>query len=197
MPSDSIIAIAGMLLLAGAFSNKISNRFNLPTLLLFLAAGICAEFLLPFEGSQYAVEINFFGIIAMAFILFSGGGETPLASIRPVAVRGIILAVPGVALTALFLATGAYFLLKMQFSFLWCLLLASLIASTDAAAVLSILRGNGVGLKGKLKPLLELESGSNDPTAAFFTMFLTAMLASGQSEPGANALLGGILLGVL
>ncbi|MBR2720927.1 MAG: hypothetical protein IKB74_06280, partial [Lentisphaeria bacterium] len=70
---DSIIAIAGILLLAGVFSNKLSSRFNLPTLLLFLAAGICAEALLPFNGENYSGQINFFGIIAMSFILFSGG----------------------------------------------------------------------------------------------------------------------------
>ena len=141
MTPDSLIAIAGILLIAGAFSNKISNRFNLPTLLLFLSVGIFAESMLPFDGSHYAAEINFFGLIAMSFILYSGGAETSLATIKKVAFRGILLALPGVVLTALFLGTGAYFLLGMKFSYLWCLLLASLISSTDAAAVFAILRG--------------------------------------------------------
>ena len=99
--TDSIIAIAGFLLLAGAFSNKVSSRFNLPTLLLFLAAGVCAETILPFNGANYAGQINFFGIAAMCFILFSGGSDTPLSSIRKVALRGILLARPGVIITAL------------------------------------------------------------------------------------------------
>ncbi len=181
MTSDSIIAIAGILLIAGAFSNKISNRFNLPTLLLFLTVGIFAETMLPFEGSRYALEINFFGLIAMSFILFSGGVETSLATVKKVAFRGIMLALPGVVLTALILGTGAYFLLGMKFSFLWCLLLASLISSTDAAAVFSILRGKGVGLKGKLKPLLEFESGSNDPAAAFLTVVMISAVTASAS----------------
>ena len=98
--TDSIIAIAGFLLLAGAFSNKISSRFNLPTLLLFLAAGVCAESVLPFNGANYAGQINFFGIAAMCFILFSGGSDTSLPAIRTVALRGTLLAMPGVVITA-------------------------------------------------------------------------------------------------
>lgn len=207
MTPDSIIAIAGILLIAGAFSNKLSNRFNLPTLLLFLAVGIFAESMLPFDGSRYAGEINFFGLIAMSFILFSGGSETSLSTVKKVAFRGILLALPGVMLTALILGTGAYFLLGMKYSYLWCLLLASLISSTDAAAVFAILRGKGVGLKGKLKPLLEFESGSNDPAAAFLTVIMISAVtaaASGKSESaGLTDILlvlyqlgGGILAGI-
>lgn len=170
--TDFIIFISGLLLMAGVFSNKISAKFNLPTLLLFLGAGICAESLLPFDGSSYAGYINFFGIIAMCFILFSGGGETSLENIRPVAVRGLFLAMPGVILTALLIGSGAYFILGGKYPFSWCILLGSLISSTDAAAVFSILRGQGVGLKGKLTPLLEFESGSNDPAAAFLTLLM-------------------------
>ncbi|MBR7130854.1 MAG: cation:proton antiporter, partial [Lentisphaeria bacterium] len=180
---DSIIAIAGILLLAGVFSNKLSSRFNLPTLLLFLAAGICAEALLPFNGENYSGQINFFGIIAMSFILFSGGSDTPVSSIRPVAVRGLLLAVAGVLITAFITGCGAYFLLERKYSLSWCLLLGSLISSTDAAAVFSILRGKGVSLKRDLKPLLELESGSNDPTAAFLTvMMIGVVMNSGESN---------------
>ncbi|MCI5779704.1 MAG: potassium/proton antiporter [Lentisphaeria bacterium] len=192
MSSNSIITVAGLLLLAGAFANKISSRFNLPTLLLFLAVGIFAENLLPFEGSLYAEEINFFGIIAMCFILFSGGGETSLSTVRKVAFRGVMLAIPGVMLTALFLGTGAYFLLERKHSLLWCLLLAALISSTDAAAVFAILRGKGVGLKGRLRPLLELESGSNDPTAAFLTLLMIGLVLDPESRSSA-ALLPGVL----
>ncbi|MBE6365019.1 MAG: potassium/proton antiporter [Lentisphaerae bacterium] len=179
--TDSIIAIAGFLLLAGAFSNKISSRFNLPTLLLFMAAGIFAESILPFNGENYAGQINFFGIAAMCFILFSGGSDTSLSSIRPVALRGILLAMPGVVITALITGIGAFFLLRFEYSFLWCLLLGAIISSTDAAAVFSILRGKGISLKGDLKQLLELESGSNDPTAAFLTLLMIGLvLGTGQ-----------------
>ncbi len=198
---DSIITIAGILLLAGAFSNKISCRFNFPTLLLFLAAGVCAEMLLPFNGENYASQINFFGIIAMSFILFSGGSDTSLESIRPVAVRGLILAMPGVMITALLTGIGAYFMLGFKHSFLWCLLLGAIISSTDAAAVFAVLRGKGVGLKGKLQPLLELESGSNDPTAAFLTIMMIGFITGSESNVMIKVpmivyqLGGGILIG--
>ena len=179
---DSIIMIAGILLLAGAFSNKISSRFNLPTLLLFLAAGVFAEMVLPFNGANYASQINFFGIIAMCFILFSGGSDTSLESIRPVAIRGLILAMPGVMITALLTGIGAYFMLGCAHSFLWCLLLGAIISSTDAAAVFAILRGKGVGFKGRIQPLLELESGSNDPTAAFLTIMMIGFITGAESN---------------
>lgn len=170
--SDSIITITGLLLLAGVFSNKLSSRFNLPTLLLFLLVGICFEAVLPIEGTLYANEINFFGIVAMCFILYAGGSDTSPETIEPVAKRGILLAVPGVMITAAITGFGAYFLLRCQYPLLWCLLLGAIISSTDAAAVFAILRGKNISLKGNLKPLLELESGSNDPTAAFLTMMM-------------------------
>ena len=192
MPADPIITIAGLLLLTGAFSNKVSSRFNLPTLLLFLAVGIAAEWCLPFDGDNFSREINFFGIIAMCFILFSGGGETSFGSIKKVAFRGIMLAVVGVALTALFLGVGAFFLLRMRYSLSWCILLASLISSTDAAAVFALLRGRGIALKGKLKPLLELESGSNDPVAAFLTLLMIGIVTASAPQTG-----GAIFTGIV
>ena len=178
---DTTLTIVGVLLLAGAMSCKISSRFNLPTLLLFLTAGAVAEWLLPISGEEYVDSINSFGILAMAYILYSGGLETDVRAVKSVALRGIVLAGPGVALTALILGGGTYFLLAGEKTFLWCLLLGALISSTDAAAVFSILRGRTVGLKGDLQPLLELESGSNDPMAAFLTL-LRCSLCIGQSE---------------
>lgn len=201
--TDYIVTIAGVLLLAGAFSNKLSSRFNLPTLLLFLFAGVFAEAVLPFNGANYASEINFFGIIAMCFILFSGGEGTPLSEIRSVAVRGLILAMPGVMITAFLTGIGAYILLGFRYSLSWCLLLGSIISSTDAAAVFAVLRGKGVSLKGSLKPLLELESGSNDPTAAFLTIMMIGfvMRTSGgiivEIPMVFYQLGGGILLGIV
>ena len=172
---DSSLTVVGLLLLAGALSCKISSRFNLPTLLLFLAAGATAEWLLPIAGEKYVGPINSFGILAMAYILYSGGLETDIHAVKAVARRGIMLAGPGVAVTALILGCGCYLIYGKSFSFVWCLLLGALISSTDAAAVFAILRGRTVGLKGDLQPLLELESGSNDPMAAFLTLLLCSL----------------------
>ena len=200
---DSSLTVVGLLLLAGALSCKISSRFNLPTLLLFLAAGAVAEWLLPISGEKYVGSINSFGIIAMAYILYSGGLETDIRAVKSVAKRGIMLAGPGVALTALILGGGCYLFFGENYSFLWCLLLGALISSTDAAAVFAILRGKTVGLKGDLQPLLELESGSNDPMAAFLTVLLCT-LCTGESHVAwyievpliFYRLGGGVLLGI-
>ena len=204
MVFDTALTIVGVLLLVGALSCKISSRFNLPTLLLFLAAGAVAEYFMPVEGSGFVEQINHFGIISMAYILYSGGLETDVAALRGVSLRGGILAVFGVALTALVTGIGAYMVFAGKFPFLWCLLLGALISSTDAAAVFSILRGRSVGLKGDLQPLLELESGSNDPMAAFLTVVLCS-LCTGEAPD--NFLLeipmvfyrlgGGVLMGIL
>ena len=200
--TDFIIATAGILLFAGALSNKLSSRFNLPILLLFLSAGVCAEYFLPFSGENYAREINFFGIVAMSFILFAGGSDTAWSAVKEVATRGTVLAAAGVVLTALVTGAGAYFLLGAEHSFTWCLLLGAIISSTDAAAVFATLRGKGIGLKGDLKPLLEFESGSNDPTAAFLTLtMISLVLGSGRSVFWSLPLVvyqlgGGVLAGI-
>ena len=108
------------------------------------------------------------GIVALVFILFSGGLDTRWADIRPVLAPGIALSTAGVMLTALLAGLAAHVLLG--FSFIEGLLLGGIVSSTDAAAVLSILRARSINLKGRLEPLLELEAGSNDPTAVFLTL---------------------------
>ncbi|MBE6392232.1 MAG: potassium/proton antiporter [Lentisphaerae bacterium] len=200
---DTTLTIVGILLLAGALSCKISSRFNLPTLLLFLAAGSVAEWLLPFSGTEYVEAINNFGILAMAYILYSGGLDTDMHAVKSVSLRGIMLACPGVAITALILGCGCYFLLDCRYPLVWCLLFGALISSTDAAAVFAILRSRTVGLKKDLQPLLEFESGSNDPMAAFLTLLLCS-LCVGREEVNwfievpmvFYRLGGGVLLGI-
>ncbi|MBO5821524.1 MAG: potassium/proton antiporter [Lentisphaeria bacterium] len=203
MSFDAALTIVGVLLLAGAMSCKISSRFNLPTLLLFLAAGAAAEWLLPISGETFVDQINRFGILAMAYILYSGGLETDIKAVRTVAFRGLILASGGVFLTALLMGGGAFLFFGNQYSFLWCLLLGSLISSTDAAAVFAILRGRSVGLKGDLQPLLEFESGSNDPMAAFLTLMMCVLCCGGEDFNWfveiplvVYKLGGGVLLGI-
>ena len=201
---DTALTIVGVLLLVGALSCKISSRFNLPTLLLFLAAGAVAEYFMPIEGAGFVKQINHFGIISMAYILYSGGLETDVAALRGVSVRGGVLAVPGVALTAFMTGFGAYIIFCGRYPLIWCLLLGALISSTDAAAVFSILRGRSVGLKGDLQPLLEFESGSNDPMAAFLTVVMCTLCAGGESGSFLleiplvfYRLGGGVLMGIL
>lgn len=169
-----LVAVAGILL-ASVMASKVSDRFGVPALLFFLALGMLAgtEGLgrIEFDDPNLAQWI---GIVALNLILFAGGLDTDWRDIRPVLGQGMLLASLGVFLTALSVGLAAAYLL--DFSMLEGLLLGAIVSSTDAAAVFSILRSKSLGLKGNLRPLLELESGSNDPMAVFLTVGLISWL---------------------
>ena len=181
-----IVTFAGVLLLAGVLSNKLSSKFNMPILLLFLAVGMLVGAhglgIIHLEPEKHASPINALGTVAMCFILFSGGLGTSFHAIRPVIRSGVTLATCGVVLTALFLGICGY-LICLAFhhdtGLAWWMLMASIFSSTDAAALFAILRGNGVNLSGNLQPLLELESGSNDPMAALLTLVMLQIVTAG------------------
>ncbi|RYY99965.1 MAG: potassium/proton antiporter [Chitinophagaceae bacterium] len=178
---SNILLIGSILLLVSVIAGKTLRRLGVPTLIFFLLVGIGA-------GSEGLGGIHFdnpvlaqlIGIVALNFILFSGGLDTHWESIRPVLKRGISLSTIGVLITAL--SVGAF--LHYLFNFTWAegLLLGSVVSATDAAAVFSILRGRGIGLKGSLRPTLEMESGTNDPMAYFLTITFTAVVAGGDSS---------------
>lgn len=178
MPEPSLILfVTGLLVFASIVASRISDRLGLPALVVFLCIGMLAGSDGP-GGIQFANPraASFIGTIALAFILFSGGLDTNWRIIRPVLGRGVILSTLGVAITAGLVGIFAW--LALGFSLPAGLLLGAIISSTDAAAVFSVLRGRGVGLKGNLKPLLELESGSNDPMAIFLTLGMTQILTA-------------------
>lgn len=177
MVIENILLWVSVLLLVSVFASKVSNRFAIPALLLFLTIGMLA-------GSEGVGRIYFddpwvaksIGIIALIFIIFSGGIDTSWKEIRPVILPGILLSTAGVFLTAVIVGIFSVYILK--FSILEGLLLGSIVSSTDAAAVFSILRSKRISLKSPLKPLLELESGSNDPMAVFLTISFIGMIVS-------------------
>jgi cell volume regulation protein A len=172
---DQILIVAATLLLAGVLASKASHRLGVPALLLFLLIGMLAgsEGLggIPFDDAHLTQTL---GIVALSFILFAGGLDTDWTQVSGVLWRGLSLSTAGVLLTAL-IAGGAATLL-LDFSWPEGLLLGAIMSSTDAAAVFSVLRSRGVSLKGTNKPLLELESGSNDPMAVFLTMALIRLV---------------------
>ncbi len=187
---EYILIAIGLLLLISAFASKLANKFGVPALLLFLFIGMLAgsEGIggLSFENYDIAKTI---GDLALIFILFTGGLETEWKSIRPVLVQGLIMSTVGVALTMFFLGTFAWFMLGSFSSVMvgsdginWIegLLLGAIISSTDAAAVFSILKSSNLKLKGNLQPLLELESGSNDPMAVLLTTTLVNIVKTGD-----------------
>ncbi|MFA4934195.1 MAG: potassium/proton antiporter, partial [Candidatus Omnitrophota bacterium] len=155
--------------------SKASDRFAIPALLLFLVIGMLAGSegigRIYFDNARLAKSI---GVIALIFIIFSGGLDTNWKDTKPIVWPGIILSTLGVLLTAVI--TGFFAVYILKFSLLQGMLLGSIVSSTDAAAVFSILRSRRISLKQPLKPLLEFESGSNDPMAVFLTVgFLTIL----------------------
>ncbi|MBA3975912.1 MAG: potassium/proton antiporter [Candidatus Solibacter sp.] len=170
-PLDQMLIVAATLLVVGVLASKVSDRFGVPALLLFLLIGMLAgsEGIggIPFDDAGLT---QILGIIALSFILFSGGLETDWAQVSGVLWRGLSLSTIGVMVTAVVAGSAATLLLGV--SWVEGLLLGSIMSSTDAAAVFSVLRSRGASFKGTNKPLLELESGSNDPMAFFLTMAL-------------------------
>ena len=161
--------VTGLLFFLSLLAGTVSERTRIPALILFLGIGMLAGVDgpggLPFDDAPFT---NLVGTVALAFILFSGGFATRWEDIRPIVGRGVLLSTAGVMITAVVMAV----LISMipGFSFKDGFLLGAIVSSTDAAAVFSILRTQKLGLKGSLKPLLEFESGSNDPMAVFLTL---------------------------
>ncbi len=178
---EVILLWVAVLTLISVLASKFSDRFAIPALLLFLAIGMLAGpegfGVIYFHNLWLAKSI---GIIALIFIIFSGGIDTSWKDVRPVIVPGIILSTAGVLITAMVVGFFAVYILK--FSFLEGLLLGSIVSSTDAAAVFNILRSRRISLKNPLKPLLEFESGSNDPMAVFLTIGLISVLTTKNSS---------------
>jgi len=172
---EPLLAAAAALILVGVLASKVSAKLGVPALLLFLAIGMLA-------GSDGLGGIHFddfhtaqsAGIVALAFILFAGGLSTSWADVRPVLGPGVALATVGVVVTAL--VAGGIAAWALDLSPTSGFLLGAIISSTDAAAVFSVLRSRNVSLRGEVRPLLELESASNDPMAVFLTVGFLELL---------------------
>lgn len=173
---ETFLLFFSILLIACIVSSKVSDRFGIPSLVVFLAVGMLAGsdglLGLSFDNRQIAQDV---GTIALIFILYAGGLDTNLKSIRPVMINGIILATLGVVLTAGAIAVLVKYLLDLDW--LEALLFGSIISSTDAAAVFAILGAKEISLRNNIRPLLELESGSNDPMAIFLTLTMIQIIS--------------------
>ncbi len=178
---ENILLIGSFLLGISILVGKTSFRLGVPTLILFVIVGMLA-------GSEGFGGINFdspsiarfVGIVALNVILFSGGLETRWETIKPVVWHGLTLSTVGVFLTAV--SVGIFVWAITDFTFLEGLLLGSIVSSTDAAAVFSILRARNLGLKKNIRASLELESGSNDPMAYFLTVAVMGLILSGEQS---------------
>lgn len=178
---ENILLVGSLLLLVSILAGKTSYKFGVPTLLLFLIIGMLAGSDgiggIHFDDPKLA---QFIGIVSLNFILFSGGLDTNWTDVKPILREGVVLSTLGVLLTAVSLGTFVWFV--TDFTIYESLLLGSIVSSTDAAAVFSILRSKSLALKTNLRPTLELESGSNDPMAYVMTIaFLTLVVNQDQS----------------
>ncbi|MDC6363711.1 MULTISPECIES: potassium/proton antiporter [Flavobacteriaceae] len=178
---ENILLVGSLLLLLSVFAGKTSYKFGVPTLLLFLAVGMLAGSDgiggIHFDDPKIA---QFIGIVSLNFILFSGGLDTNWKAVKPILKEGVTLSTLGVLFTALTLGLFVWYI--TDFTFYESMLLGSIVSSTDAAAVFSILRSKSLALKANLRPTLELESGSNDPMAYVLTIaFLTLVVNQDQS----------------
>lgn len=178
---ENILLIGSLLLFISVVAGKTSYKFGVPTLVLFLVVGMLAGSDGPggihFDNPRMG---QFIGIVSLNFILFSGGLDTNWKSIQPVLWQGISLSTLGVLLTTV--SVGTFVWLITDFTIYEGMLLGAIISSTDAAAVFSVLRSQKLALKSKLRPTLELESGSNDPMAYVLTLaFLGLVINQDQS----------------
>ena len=195
--AENILLVGSILLFVSIIVGKTGYRFGVPALLLFLVVGML--FGSDGLGFQFhsAKTAQFIGMVALSIILFSGGMDTKFTEIRPILTPGIVLSTVGVLLTALFTGLFIWWLSGMSWSNIYLpittsLLLASTMSSTDSASVFAILRSQKMNLKHNLRPMLELESGSNDPMAYMLTIVLIQFVQS--SGMGAGAILGSFFI---
>ncbi len=180
---EIFLLIISVLIFISLLVGKMGSRFGVPTLLLFLLIGILfgSDGLgIQFNSPKIAQAI---GVVALNIILFSGGMDTRLSEVKPIAVQGLVLATVGVLLTALITGIFIFWLTNnffnvVTFTLLESLLLASVMSSTDSASVFSILRSKNLSLKENLRPMLEFESGSNDPMAYMLSIVLIQLIQS-------------------
>ena len=183
--AENTLLIGSILLFVSIVVGKTGYRFGVPTLLLFLVVGML--FGSDGLGLQFhdAKDAQFIGMVALSIILFSGGMDTKFREIKPILGPGIVLSTVGVLLTALFTGLFIWWLSGMSWTNIYLpitsLLLASTMSSTDSASVFAILRSQKMNLKHNLRPMLELESGSNDPMAYMLTIVLIQVISSGSN----------------
>lgn len=195
--AENILLIGSILLFVSIIVGKTGYRFGVPALLLFLVVGML--FGSDGLGMQFhnAKEAQFIGMVALSIILFSGGMDTKFTEIKPILAQGIVLSTAGVLLTAFFTGLFIWWLSGMawtniQLPLITSLLLASTMSSTDSASVFAILRSQKMNLRHHLRPMLELESGSNDPMAYMLTIVLIQLIQS--AGMGATGILASFVI---
>lgn len=191
---DHFLLLAAIVLILCILMNRIAAKLPIPSLLMFIALGMCFGengFLrIPFNDYEMSETVC---SISLIFVMFYGGFGTNLKTARPVMTRSFLLSTAGVIITALLTGAGAHYLLGLG----WPegLLIGSVIASTDAASVFNVLRSKKLSLRDHTDSMLELESGSNDPISYMLTILMISLI-SGESVSVPAMLAKQIVLGV-
>lgn len=178
-----LILIVAALLVASVLLQKLFVRIGMPVLLGFILLGLAVG-----QGTQFGNRtadyelVGNISTLALIFIMFYGGFGTNAKRCRPILAQAVLLASAGVILTAVFLAALCYYL--FHWHFMQAALMGAVIASTDAASVFSILRSRRLNLRYNTASLLEVESGSNDPTAYMLTLIILLLDKDGFSPLG-------------
>lgn len=186
---ENILFLGSVLIFLSILMTKASHKLGIPTLLLFLFLGM----IFGSDGLGlhfYSVEqAQFIGIVALSIILFSGGMDTQIKQIKPVLAQGVLLSTFGVVFTTVF--TGLFIFCLFQLDIIpitltlaTSFLLAATMSSTDSASVFNLLRSQQMELKDNLRPMLELESGSNDPIAYMLTIALIQYIVDPETISG-------------
>ena len=170
-----ILLVAAVILLCLSL-NKMSNKLGIPMLLAYILLGMMIGtdgiLKIPFDNFTIAEQIC---TVSLIFIMFYGGFGTNWKQAKPVAGKAVLLSTVGVILTAVTTGAFCHFILKMAF---WeSMLIGSVISSTDAASVFSILRSRRLNLKNNTASMLEVESGSNDPCSYMLTVIILIIMS--------------------
>lgn len=181
LPMNQILLFIGLVIILCLTIKPVGKKLPFPTLLIFIALGMLLGVNGPahIDFSDYALTETVCST-ALLFIMFYGGFNTNIDRAKPVAAPAVLLSTLGVVITAGITGVFAHFVLG--FDWIGGLLLGSVVASTDAASVFSVLREHSLSLKGGTDSLLEVESGSNDPVAYMLTAVLATLAAGGNVD---------------
>ena len=198
------LLFAGLIIALCLFINRLTDKFKVPSLLLFIGIGMVAGVLLrPVFGNVTDYDMgNVICSICLVLVIFYGGFGTNFKEARPVAGRALLLSFAGTAFTAGLVGVSVWLIFRLlpfvpSIGWVESMLVGSVISSTDAASVFNILRSRRLNLKYHTSSLLEMESGSNDPTSYMLTVVFTAVLAAQYGLEGAAAMNAGEIVGML
>lgn len=191
------LLLAAVVILACVMLDRVSDRLGIPVLLAFILLGMFfgsdGVVRIPFDDFAFAERIC---SIALIFIMFYGGFGTSWRAARPVAAQSLLLSTVGVAATAGLTGLFCHYVLGMDW--LEGMLVGSVISSTDAASVFSVLRSRRLSLRDNTASLLEVESGSNDPCSYMLTaVFISAMQGGADALAMAKLLFSQLVFGAL